>query len=871
MAVVLAVVFATFVLLPGVARATTLYVGGSGPGNYTTIGSAVAAASPGDTISVFSGSYPEKVYIGKTLSLVGQDPATTILDDGSFFISGAPWVNISGFTLNGRGIGDGIKLWFADHAIIANNRIANYEVGAWVNSTENVTFTADTFTRCGIYIDGPYGQRLTDWNTHVIDASNTVNGKPVVYWADAVRGTVPPGAGEILLANVTGVVVQGEDLQLGSEGIEVGFSANVSVVNNVVSSNNLDGIALYHSDNITVANNTMQYNARGVVIWSSSNISVGDNTITSTHGAGVYTVASQFVTLANNSLTSGGLGVDVASSLGNILVMNNTVSRNTLGIVGGDLILGNTVTNNTVGIRGGTRVSRNTVSWNADTGIENSETVEANVVEGNGQGIRYDSTYGGRIAGNTVIDNGLGIHLHLAQGAVVDQNNVSSNQQSGIQLEFSSGPTIVGNNVTNNAYGPNATAGIYLLSTTSSLIYHNNIVGNSVQAHDDGGNRWDNGYPSGGNHWSDYAGVDDCSGISQNVCPDPDGIGDTPYAFSTGRDNYPRLATWTPNPTPPSDPLNVQGTPGDGTITLSWEGPALDGGAVVKNYTVYRGTRPGAEIFLVRLGNQRTYVDTSVTNGQAYYFRVSATNAAGEGSLSTEASATPRSVPTAPTSLSAVGSGGAIILRWLPPESDGGSHVTFYTVYRGTASGSETYLIGVGNVTSATDSSVARGTRYYYAVAAGNAAGEGVRSTQASASLGNLLPMCSMSTPAPDAVVAGVYPLTGSASDPDGVVVRVEFQVDGEAWTSANGTSMWRADWDTRSLPNGPHAVRARSYDGSNYSPEVVVNVTVDNPVIPSSPSGEGGSITFGLAALAAVAVVEGVLLAISYQRKRAK
>src|SRR3989442_1653534 len=287
MAVVLAVVFATFVLLPGVAGAPTLYVGGSGPGTCATIGSAVAAASPGDTISVFSGSYPEKVYIGKTLSLVGQDPATTILDDGSFFISGAPWVNISGFTLKGRGIGDGIKLWFADHAIIANNRIANYEVGAWVNSTENITFT----------------------------------------------------------------------------------------------------------------NNTMQYNARGVVIWSSSNISVGDNTITSTHGAGVYTVASQFVTLANNSLTRGGLGVDVASSLGNILVMNNTVSRNTLGIVGGDLILGNTVTNNTVGIRGGTRVSRNTVSWNADTGIENSETVEANVVEGNGQGIRYDSTYGGRIAG----------------------------------------------------------------------------------------------------------------------------------------------------------------------------------------------------------------------------------------------------------------------------------------------------------------------------------------------------------------------------------------------------------------------------------------------------------------------------------------
>ncbi len=260
-----------------------------------------------------------------------------------------------------------------------------------------------------------------------------------------------------------------------------------------------------------------------------------------------------------------------------------------------------------------------------------------------------------------------------------------------------------------------------------------------------------------------------------------------------------------------------------------------------------------------------------MTNGQAYYYKVSATNAAGEGPLSMEATATPRTVPAAPMSLSAVGSGGAILLYWSPAASDGGSPVTSYRVYRGTSSGGEIYLFVVGNVTSAVDSSVARGTTYYYAVAAVNAAGEGAHSSEASASLGKLTPTCSISTPSSQAVVAGIYPLTGSASDPDGVVVRVEFQVDGSTWTIANGTSAWRADWDTRSLPNGPHVVSARSFDGSNYSPQTRVNVTVDNPAAPSTPSVEGGLLTFVLAALAAVAVVEAILLARLYLRNRAK
>jgi len=48
-----------------ISRGNWLYVGGNGPGNYTTVQSAINAANPGDTIYVFSGVYHENLDIGK--------------------------------------------------------------------------------------------------------------------------------------------------------------------------------------------------------------------------------------------------------------------------------------------------------------------------------------------------------------------------------------------------------------------------------------------------------------------------------------------------------------------------------------------------------------------------------------------------------------------------------------------------------------------------------------------------------------------------------------------------------------------------------------------------------------------------------------
>jgi pectin methylesterase-like acyl-CoA thioesterase len=59
----------------------TLYVGGSGPGNYTKIQDAIDNASDGDTVFVYSGKYEERdIIVNKSISLIGENKETTIVD-----------------------------------------------------------------------------------------------------------------------------------------------------------------------------------------------------------------------------------------------------------------------------------------------------------------------------------------------------------------------------------------------------------------------------------------------------------------------------------------------------------------------------------------------------------------------------------------------------------------------------------------------------------------------------------------------------------------------------------------------------------------------------------------------------------------------
>ena len=101
---------------------------------------------------------------------------------------------------------------------------------------------------------------------------------------------------------------------------------------------------------------------------------------------------------------------------------------------------------------------------------------------------------------------------------------------SGIVLE---GKNAANNRIYNNIFQGNSIAINLTKSSANNLIYHNNFVGNPTQVYASPEvyvNIWDNGYPSGGNYWSDYSDVDLNS----------DGIWDHPYVIDADNiDRYP--------------------------------------------------------------------------------------------------------------------------------------------------------------------------------------------------------------------------------------------------------------------------------------------------------------------------------------------
>jgi hypothetical protein len=100
----------------------------------------------------------------------------------------------------------------------------------------------------------------------------------------------------------------------------------------------------------------------------------------------------------------------------------------------------------------------------------------------------------------------------------------------------------------NSVYENSISASQVLLNITNSHgnnFYHNNFLAPvQLTISAAGNNNWDNSYPSGGNYWNNYAGVDVKSGSGQNL-PGSDGIGDTPHIIDgNNMDHYPMMKPW---------------------------------------------------------------------------------------------------------------------------------------------------------------------------------------------------------------------------------------------------------------------------------------------------------------------------------------
>jgi len=229
------------------SRGTWLYVGGSGPGNYTRIQDAVDNASAGDTVFVYYGTYYENVVINKIIDLIGEDKNTTIIDGsgtGDVILVISDEVTISGFTFQNSSsswFDSGIKLLYSNNNTIMDNIISNNYIGIWLNTSSNNIITNNNAS-------------YNSWTIYLSYSNNNT----------------------IMRNNVSN----------NFEGVTLSYSNNNIIADNNVS-NNEYGIFLDASSNNNIMRNNVSNHYRPIFLidYGSNNHFYHNNLINYTHNA----------------------------------------------------------------------------------------------------------------------------------------------------------------------------------------------------------------------------------------------------------------------------------------------------------------------------------------------------------------------------------------------------------------------------------------------------------------------------------------------------------------------------------------------------------------------------------------------------------
>ena len=295
----------------------TLYVGGSGPGNYTTIQSAIDDANPGDTVFVFDDSAPyhERLVLNKSLTLMGENRDTTILDpdnDVGIHITADNCV-VSGFRI--IDCIDGVLIEGCDGALISNNNI----------STEIEEIQLSSGREKDDYI--PFRVCVRLYNSDNNEIRDNDLGDTEHYWV--------------------------------SEGVHLHGTSS----NNVISDNNIfdyaNGISdwLCNGSGNTISGNYIHNNGLGLDLWSGDTKIIG-NEISYNLGNGIVIMKGQDYIISGNKISYNGWEMKTECDGGILIkrlyptITNNVVSNNEIsynvptGLYISGSSLGNTITKN---------------------------------------------------------------------------------------------------------------------------------------------------------------------------------------------------------------------------------------------------------------------------------------------------------------------------------------------------------------------------------------------------------------------------------------------------------------------------------------------------------------------------------------------
>jgi len=474
-----------------------------------------------------------------------------------------------------------ISFGWNDNVTIKNCKIINYDYGLYLNYAHN-----NIIINNEIQDMGHYGITLTFSSSNIIFNNTITNCYYGIYLARgdqniAVKNTLQSSidagiyiyteeddiiAKNTFIDNLYGIsfnalssyypnenmtIAYNHVAQSREHGIYMRYTMNSLIFNNTIISSQGSGICITtsQSKNNLIVNNTVEKNAHGVYLYVPTTVPpttpptnnvIASNIIRNNTQHGVYLENIQNTTIINNLIGYNGYsGIYLAqvNSI-NIFIANNTIEFNAYGsgayytYYGGIHMLrsaNNTIIGNTV---------KSNKYYGIYLGGAKNNTIANNIITGNNHGIysEYQNIYPANngIYLNNIENNNIGIYGYSLFNSTIASNIIRNNLQEGIIL-YSNGNSIVNNTIAYNKIGITVSA-----SAANNRIYHNNFLNNtSRQVYDYGASIWDNGYPSGGNYWSDYTGVDN----------NGDGIGDTPYIIdSNSQDNYPFIKpnSWAP-------------------------------------------------------------------------------------------------------------------------------------------------------------------------------------------------------------------------------------------------------------------------------------------------------------------------------------
>ncbi len=334
---------------------------------------------------------------------------------------------------------------------------------------------------------------------HVIEATNSVNGKPVYYLVGLSDTTLSDlDAGHITLAGAKNVVLRGPKIDQ-TDGINVVFSENVRIEAADISRPRGNGITVLSSPNTVVRDSPRIANSKnaGIAVILSDGARV-ENCWILANLVGIYVNASDHFVAENNAFAAGPKGVQITGASREPVIRKSFFYQNSYGVEL-EAALGPVV--------------EACAFWEGDVGVFlDRET-------------RY-----ARVAQNSFVAYGYGIS-NFGSGGILELNHITRANigiifEEAYQEAFPTG-NIVRYNLIYRSYD-----GFYFGRESRETQIYENLVWNCQRwARDFGQNSW---APYGhGNWYSNYQGQDANS----------DGIGDRPVEFTGGgRDPAPLMA-----------------------------------------------------------------------------------------------------------------------------------------------------------------------------------------------------------------------------------------------------------------------------------------------------------------------------------------